>query len=262
MIWMTSVLLALGPPKQVNILQAQEAIMTWKIQANGISSDRLGFIYIHTSRQLIKYSASGDSIYSWSNPLLGNLGRICTLDPLRTLVFLPDFNQIIFLDNTLSPLADPVNLDDAGFPGVTAAATSKLGGYWIFQGSSQQIIKIGADNRPITRSVPISISSGNADKAILIESDDKLLLVIPENEILEFDLFGSFIRKNTLPFNGFTIRNHEWFSFDTHHLYRKTGPLSDWERSAALPFPEPDEICPATRGWIIRYKEWVGWYQL
>jgi len=258
----TLILLALWASAPAHRVRAQEPAMSWTVQASGISADRLGFIYIHTPGQLVKYSPAGDSLYSWSNPLLGNIGRICTLDPMKTLIFIADFNQILFLDKTLSPIADPVNLDDTGFTGVTAASTSKLGGYWIFQGSSRQIIRIGADNRPIARSMPVNVASGNPDRALLIESGDQLLLVIPGVEIHEFDLFGNFIRKTPLPYPGFTLRDQEWISFDHLNLYRKTGILSGWEQFATLPPGKPAEICAANGGWIIRFKESVGWYHL
>src|SRR3989339_558923 len=67
--------------------------------SEGISADPLGRFYIVRNGMLIKYSGSGDSLASWSDPAKGAITRIDATDPLRTMVLQQDFNLIRFLSN-------------------------------------------------------------------------------------------------------------------------------------------------------------------
>ncbi len=160
--------------------------------SEGISADPLGRFYLVRNGMLIKYSGSGDSLASWSDPSKGAITRIDATDPLRTLVLQQDFNLLRFLSNRLSPLSDPIGLDQLGITDPLAIATCRQGGFWILDGTSLRLRRYDHQLTLVSETAPLNLpQTSGKNRPLLFESGSRLWLIIPGEEIRQFDAFGN-----------------------------------------------------------------------
>jgi hypothetical protein len=187
-------------------VKKSDTLKIWSICADRISADPLGHFYILSGNSLVKYSPEGDSTYSWSEPITGPITMIDSGDPMRLLLYQKAFNLLRFLNNRLSPLIEPVRLDDLGLTTPLAFATSRQGGFWVLDGSTFRIKLVDKQLKTVLESKPLDLPP-NPDRLIyrLIESGDHLFLHIPDQEIQVFDLFASLVKQVPLKSPGFNI---------------------------------------------------------
>src|ERR1051325_1693811 len=91
------------------------------INASILGTDKLGNCYVVKEKnELLKLNPQGDSLYSYTNTSLGRISFVGTSNPLKILVYYPDYSTIITLDNTLSQTGR-INLLELGSNMVSAA---------------------------------------------------------------------------------------------------------------------------------------------
>ena len=160
------------------------------------TSDQFGNFYLTEKDQIIKIDSTGKQLYSFSDPESGNIDYIDASDPFRLLVYYKDYNQLAYLDKTLSPLGDKIGLDEINIFKPLGIAKSSRGGFWIIDGSSTSLIYI---NRKLNSELKINISGLDADNLDtwhpVLEWKDRLYICVPGKHILQFDLFGTQLRK-------------------------------------------------------------------
>jgi hypothetical protein len=189
---------------QVNPVQA-DTVKTWNVPAERISADPLGQFYMVRSGVLIKYNPNLDSAFSWSEPQTGRITMIDTGDPMKILVYQKDFNLLRFLNNRLATLSGPIRLDDLGLTAPLALGIARQGGFWVLDGTTFRIRQFDEQLKPVVESPPLDLPAGrNSQEYRLIESGDRIYLLVPGREIQVFDLFANLIKKiplNVLSFN-------------------------------------------------------------
>lgn len=173
---------------------AQELLRRVEGNWSGVSLDPLGNFYIRNSTILMKYSPQGDSLYRYTQPLLGEIGSVDTSNPFRILVFHPGINTIVFLDKTLSPINDPVSLDLLGHSQTGAVCSSSQGGFWLFDPGIRKLYRYDSSLDPVIETLIRTGTRSGADYALthLSESDNKVWLQFP-NTTQIYDLFGSWL---------------------------------------------------------------------
>lgn len=159
-------------------------------------TDKLGNKYLWDSYELIKKNSKGEFLFSWQNPAGGKISWIDPGDPFRILTFSKEANQVLWLDNKLAPIADPVNLDQLSILGVSGICSSKDGGFWILENSTQMLIKLNQRFEKLIEA-PIRINLGNSSFAWvqMVEWKQELIFLIPEDYILVADLYGLVIKR-------------------------------------------------------------------
>src|SRR5688500_1993390 len=70
---------------------------------DAFTTDPLGNIYLVKGAEVVKYNASGIRTARYSNLQLGDVATIDAMNPLKILLHYRDFQQLVFLDNQLSP---------------------------------------------------------------------------------------------------------------------------------------------------------------
>jgi hypothetical protein len=168
-----------------------------------LTADPIGNFYLVKRGVLIKYSASGDSLYSWSDPSKGPITLVDATDPLRILVYHRDFNLIHFLNNRLSPLSEPVSPDALGISQTLTVATSNQGGFWILDGTTRRVSRYDAQLNRVTESAPLELPSMRDPASVrMFEAGSRLCLLIPDREIRVLDMFGNLLRKIPVKVNA------------------------------------------------------------
>ncbi len=187
-------------------LSKQDTLKIYDHKTDLISSDPLGQFYLVRENTLVKYSAVGDSVYSWSDPQSGRISLIDTGDPMRLLVYQKDFNLLRFLNNRLAPISGPIRLDDLGITNPLALALARQGGFWVVDGTTFRLKYIDNQYDTKVESEPLNLATANDRIPYrLTESGDQVFLLIPGREIQVFDLFANLIKRIPLKISSMNI---------------------------------------------------------
>lgn len=211
-------------------------VSTVSVQGNAFKTDILDNVYIIKDKTLTKYNTSGEKLFTYNNNL-GNISFIDATDPFKILVFYKDFNQIIFLDKTLSIIGSPILLDNLGFDGCELVCSSSTGSFWLYNSQTTQLILIDKNLQIKLQSVSInSILSVNSKPNYMIEKTDYIYLNVPDRGIMMFDKFGTY--NKLLPIqdlHSFQVLNNKivyfkrnkLFSFDAELFVEKSIDIPD-----------------------------------
>lgn len=131
-----------------------------------------------------------------------NFGAITSADAtnaLRIVLFYRDFNRVVFLDNTMSPINQPIQLETIGFPLATLVASSHDNGLWIYDQQNFELVRLDQNLQVEQRTGNLSQLLGidTLQPNFLIEKDNRLLLNNPTTGVLVFDIFGTYSK--TIP---------------------------------------------------------------
>ena len=173
------------------------------VDGEQIVVDPMGYFYTIEGDHLIKYSPTGDSMFYYSNKLLGDIDQLDVTLALRPLIFYKNSNQIIITDNTLSEQTDQsIPLEQLNWQQVTRIAASfNNNKVWLYDQSNFELLQVN-------RQLNIEQRSGNLLQIINIDTIDvrqikeyqsRLYLNNPKIGIHVFDLFGTYYNTIHLP---------------------------------------------------------------
>lgn len=199
----------------------------WKI----FDSDILGSIYISNGQVLKKLNTEGKIQAEYQNQLLGDITHIDCYKGLKILVFHSLSNNVVLLNNQLAPVGITINLDNGNMFDVAAVCLGTDDNIWIADEQDGQL-KLADQSLNIIQKGVIYRQYTSAETIIqFAQRGNRVLMVTSDNELLQFDQFGSFISKhtfNTLKYSWignvnlfFTSDNqalsfsYKWSSFDS-----------------------------------------------
>lgn len=174
--------------KLIKSIPFQEATFT---------TDNLGNTYVIAGNQLLEFDGQGKPKYNYSERNLGMLRSVDASNPMKIVLYYPDFAQINILSSKLA-LQSTINLRPLGIMQPTLICNSGNEGYWAFDLQDFQLKKIDLNLR-------VTMESGNITQSVgysilpdfLTEADHYVYLNNPTTGILVFDLYGSYYK--TIP---------------------------------------------------------------
>ncbi|HXH19413.1 MAG TPA: hypothetical protein VNJ07_10055 [Chitinophagales bacterium] len=171
------------------------------LTATFLSSDKLGNGYVvNEKNELLKFNPQGELLYSYTNKSLGHISFAGTTNPLKILVYYPDFSTIITLDNTLSETGR-INLFELGSNKVSAACVALDNNIWIYDEVLFKLRKFDDKLGILTESDDLNVLQGSPVKAnFLLEKDNFLYLNDTALGILVFDTYATYYK--TIPLKG------------------------------------------------------------
>lgn len=176
-------------------------IHTLPVSGNAaVTTDPLGNCYLTVSNQVLKFDPAGKPLSNFAQVDRGELRNVDAINPLKVLLFYPDFAQLILLNTQLS-VQSTINLRSLDIQQPWLACSSLIDGYWVFDIQDAQLKKIGLD-------LQLQFQSGNLNQLLrrrmlpvaLAESQESVFMAEPETGILVFDRFGNYDK--TLPVIG------------------------------------------------------------
>ncbi|MCF8297258.1 MAG: hypothetical protein K9J13_06920 [Saprospiraceae bacterium] len=174
---------------------------TIEVKGDFITTDKLGNIYLVKANNLLKYDSDGKLLKTFSNLNAGNISFVDASDPLKILVFYKDFAQIDFLDNTLSLSGSSIKLSNLKLDQSSLACTSYNNGFWVYDETNIRLVRIDKLLNVSNESTNISQVCGlELNPNFLIEQNNFVYLNDPDNGILVFDRYGTYLK--TLPFKN------------------------------------------------------------
>ena len=158
-----------------------------------LTMDGLGNLFtLSPTGEIRRYSEQGKLLYQYSEVRLGRVGHIDASNPLRVLVYYPEFLTVVLLTNTLA-ISGEINLGSLGFNRVRAAGLARDGQTWLYDEANFQLVKIDERGQVIRRSEPLNYILGlELQPVYLCERNNQLFLHDTKNGILVFDAFGTY----------------------------------------------------------------------
>ncbi len=156
--------------------------------------DNLGNLYLITQRnQLRKYTPVGDSVGVFNDVV--RYGRLRTMDvsnPMRMLLFYPDFGKILLLDRMLKPI-DEIDLRRLSMMQVSAVATSYDNHCWIYDDQEARLRKLDAQGRILLESPDLRMLMDDVPHPVLLSDQQGIVSMYdPLRGLYLFDLYGAF----------------------------------------------------------------------
>jgi WD40 repeat protein len=158
--------------------------------ADYIKIDPYGNIYAVKETQLSKFSPQGKLLFSYSNQKLGVISSIDIFNPMKIMLFYQDAGTLVFLNEQLALIKDPLSLYDANFFTISLASYSAANQIHLFDNTNKFLITLDFNMREITR-VPLNFPSFNPLKMIELE-EKSLAFQDSESGVYLFDAFGTF----------------------------------------------------------------------
>jgi len=169
-------------------ISAQTQILS--VTADFIKLDPYGNLYAVNKSQLYKLSPQGKLLFSYSDNRLGIISSIDVFNPMKIMLFYHDSGTLLFLNEQLAPIREPISLFDANYLTVSLASYSAANQIHLYDNVSKHLYTLDFFMREICRT-PISFPSFNPITIYELE-DKNLALHDPESGIFLFDAFSTF----------------------------------------------------------------------
>jgi hypothetical protein len=209
--------------------------------AQDFGVDRFGNAYLLQGEEIVKIDGDGEVLYRFSDPSFDSITYVDPFLSMDLLLYYGDFFTVQVLDNRLNPIISPIRLDDYGFYDVQWVKTTDQHSLWFYDQSTDKLIKWSVpDQKPAIESLNLSQAIGReVTPSYLLQTINHVYINNSGEELLQFDLFGNFIR--ALP-----ISTPDEFQVMNYKVYYLTGqelviydPKLRQEKRVALPHLGP-----------------------
>lgn len=225
-------------------------------QVQAVSIDRLGLVYAADQKNtLYKFDAGGKRLLSYSPALAGQLAFVEAWNPVKTLLFYDDRQQITLLDRFLTPITT-IRLADLTDGPVRAATLASDDQLWLLNERDFSLIKIDPrypDTRLKTKLNQI-LPNGTYDLRMLREYQNTLYLVDRLSGIYLFDTMGNYKKRLpviNLEYLGFK-GNEAYYLKDGHLVFFNLYTLQ--ERTVSVPAGKPYRLALASEEAIYLFS--------
>ncbi len=217
--------------------QGQQLLSEWEIRdARTLSTDEIGNVYIvYEDNSLVQYNEKGDSITNFRSIQNGRLAHIDSRNPLKLLLFYPDFSKIIILDRMLS-LKTEIDLKQLRIFQVAAVGMAMDGNIWVYDNNNVQLLKIDEQMNILNRSDDLrSAIQAFPEPVSLEESERKIYLLDPNMGAYVFDQFATFLNTIQLPKTQQLQVYGNQMIYTTEDKLINFNPLTGQSQTMALP---------------------------
>jgi len=224
---------------------AQELVLTGTIKGNFdyMATDHIGQLYVAKGHELSVYSSHGEMMYRFSDLSMGEINHLDTRNPMKLLLYYPDYGQITLLDNTLSKTRDNIDLNPLGLSLAQLACTSFDNGFWVYDPVSfgllrfDQGLNITNEIANVNQLVGAEINPNQ-----MVEFEDWLYLNSPKEGVFVFDSFGTYSKLIPIPgANRIQVRENGLF-LELENRLIKYNPLTFEQLEIELPMKQYKSI--------------------
>lgn len=193
----------------LNVAYAQErpSYIIKDSLCEGFTLDIQGNLYLWHDSQLDKFSSTGEHLFSYSNPSLGHILNVDAANPLKTMIFFQESGEILFLDNKLAPLGNPLDLFANNFNNVTLAAFATTNRLVLYDQNNQDLIITDLSLKVINKT-HLTFEGFNPTQLQVCNEKD-IVFNNPTDGVYLFDKFGTFDKKIDLPDIHYLFLNNQ-----------------------------------------------------
>lgn len=219
---------------------AQELLLQKSLSnAAQMTTDELGNVYItFTDNSLVKYNSSGDSLANFRSIQNGTLQMVDASNPLKLLLFYPDYSKVVFLDRMMS-FKNEIDLKKLKLYQTTAIGMARDGNIWVFDANTIRLLKIDDNLTILQQSDDLRSALGDVLQASqILDRDRKIYVLDTLKGLYVFDQFATILNnidlfhvKHMQVFNNTLIYNKadSLVSYDFNSLQEKKIPLPQTE---------------------------------
>ncbi|MBN2779092.1 MAG: hypothetical protein JXR36_15755 [Bacteroidales bacterium] len=190
------------------------------VDAQLFKLDKLGSYYLANKNELQKTDKKLNKICTWDEYSYGDISFVDVSDPMRILVYYKNFNKILFLDNTLSLLREPLSLDDVGFYSIGAVASSNFGGVWLYDNIETRLIQLDKNLNISIKGANLFSEIGDSQVVEILVGTNYIVLKTDNGQIVILDKFANFYSKLSVsPNASVCIDNGVVYFVDQSVLY-------------------------------------------
>lgn len=160
-----------------------------------MSLDANGNIYLIHGAILYKLDPDGNLLYQYCNYLLGDIRSVDADNPMKVMVFHYNEAKIVFLDEKLVPIMEPLDLFEKNHNRITLATYSTDNTIWIYDAVLEDLINIDFHLKELSRT-HLTLNNLHPNQLFSLQ-EKKLVMNNPETGVLFFDAFGTYLK--TLP---------------------------------------------------------------
>lgn len=183
----------------ISVLFCATALFAQKSEIKSLSTnaeifdiDNLGYCYFVEGNKIIRTDAEFKNLSEYSDKSYGNITELDVSNPFRLLLFYKDFNAIVFLDNKLSPLRDPIMLDDLGFFSIDAVCSSSSGSFRVYDNQTGSVVTVGNDLKILQTGTNLYSITGDQKATKIRETANYVFVQLENGYILRLDKFGNY----------------------------------------------------------------------
>lgn len=230
-----------------------------------MTADHLGNIYlVREDNSLLRLDAQGDSSAFYRSVQNGNIGSVDATNPMRVVIYYPDYRKVILLDRQLA-LKNELDLRKMNIAGPSVVAASADGNLWIYDQFNARLRKIDEQLNEVVESNDLRMEIQTVPSpTFMVERDWRVYLCDTAKGIFTFDRYGNYV--NTLSI--FDVNRLQVFG--SQLVYRNGDSLLSWDlskvRAQSLKIPgAPQNILDAvmTRDkLIVLYPDRLVLYRL
>jgi hypothetical protein len=225
------------------ICTAFTIIGTYNTKASFLAVDNFGNFYTAANNRVLKFSNEGKYLFPYEEFKYGKIGMIDVTNPMKMLVYYPDFQTVVTLDKFLSPLSI-YKFFDLGYQNIAAVGSSTDGNLWFYDNVDFKLKKIDETGKVFRESQPLNLLIEETPSPnFILERDNTVYINDPVIGILVFDFFGAY--KKTIPLKGlkrFQVLQQQIVYFDENELKSYNTVTFD---SKSLPLPDTTSIIHA-----------------
>lgn len=223
---------------------------TLTAQATYATSDQLDNVYLITPANAIeKYDSTGRRSAFYTNKRLGAATFMDVTNPLKVLVWYPDFQTLVFLDRTLTEMGR-LNFALLGYNSIRTVAVAADGNLWAFDDAISKAFKMTPEGTALFESQPLNIAFPSGFSAQRIRDNGQLVFLSdPKNGLCTLDPYANLV--NTSPFVKFSDfdLNGDWLVYTDKQTLLLKNSLAHQTLSLLL----PPSFATTSGWWVSRY---------
>lgn len=182
--------------------QSQELTLTKKIEGDFdfMTTDHIGRLYLAKGHELFLYSTEGELMYQFSDLSRGVITHLDATNPMKLLLFYPDYSQIAFLDNTLSRTRDNVDLTTLELELAQLACASFDNGFWVYDPVSFSLLRFDQGLNLTNEVANINqLVGADVNPSQMVEFENWLYMNDSTHGVFVFDSFGTYSKLIPIP---------------------------------------------------------------
>ncbi len=159
-----------------------------------------GWLALDRAGTLRSYDATGrQTAYLWSDRRLGAPDAVDASQPLRIALFFRDWQQVLWLDRTLTVVGS-LSFAEAGWTEVAAVATAPDRGLWCYLPWQRRLVWVADDGRLLREGPPLDLVLAEVpDSVRWLQRHERRLYLAATEAVFVFDDFGQYVGKIGLP---------------------------------------------------------------
>lgn len=193
--------------------------------------DALGNSYDVSTDHITKHSSNFNIDFRLSTLQYGTSAQLDLTNPLVPFLFFQDQGSLVFFDNALNVLEEPIFLNERFQGQITCVAGSKGDAFWLWDANSSKLIRTNRQFEVLSESANLSyLLKTTLQPQQIIESGQRIYLIDAEKGILLFSIFGNL----ELQVQTFSTKDPV-YRWNDGIYFRMENKLYEWKNNEASP---------------------------